>query len=264
MSRFHYSHFLLASLAMLWVNAAHGQFTYFAAGASISEQKFTSDYKYSLYDIDIEYAHNQTYRITTSSLHLGVFWRPLKVVGVGLQAGAPVSQPSKGNVMAGFTHLYGRWGFKESSYNLASGISARMNIRFFIGRSGIFYGDASIGLGTLTERFTLRRPFVEEYRIASTVLYPALEAINIDDTRSYSIATPGLQLGAMPHVSEHIFIDFHLRMDMLKHPKSSLRYDIESGWDSTNQVPVVNTAMSPFDGSTYWVWTLGFSAGYFF
>jgi len=174
--------------------------------------------------------------------------------------GVPIAGSTRGNIITGIAAgNYGRWEVQENKYDLSSGISIRGNVRFFVERKVNLYGDISVGTIRLSERFTLTRQYA-----APASPFPELEPLNIDESRSYNMVTPGIQLGVMPHVAKHIFLDFYVRMDMINHPESSLRYDIIGAWDFTNNVEVVNPAVSPLQGNTYWAMTVGFGAGYFF
>lgn len=254
---------LLVCLTITWMNSAYGQFVYFSVGASMSSQKFTSESKYTLYGN--EYPYEANFHLKTTSLDLGVFWRPLRIIGIGFQAGFPISGSSRGDIITGAAAgAYNRWTVQQNEYDLSTGITVRGHVRFFVERKVNLYGDLSISLTTMSERFILSRPYAAGEYFGTTVLYPELDAINIDDSRDYNIMTPGIQLGVMPNLAKHIFLDFHVRLNMITHPVSSMRYDIVGAWDWNNEVSVVNPAVSPLKGETFWATTLGLSLGYYF
>src|SRR5690606_4830835 len=188
-------------------------FVYFSVGASSSSHKFTSDSKYTAYNN--EYAYTANFHAKKTSLDLGVLWRPLRILGAGFQVGVPIAGSTRGNIITGIAAgNYGRWEVQENKYDLSSGISIRGNVRFFVERKVNLYGDISVGTTRLSERFTLTRQYA-----APASPFPELEPLNIDESRSYNMVTPGIQLGVMPHVAKHIFLDFYVRMDMINHPE---------------------------------------------
>lgn len=239
---------------------AYPQFFYMGAGGGIINYRFSSTVDLITWE-RVE-QKEMDHRMKSTQINLMALYRPSRKVGLGLKVSIPRQQTSRIFMMPEREPI-SRYSPQINEYELIPGPAVALSGRFYMFSELNVYAGFSTSIFTITEIFQYERPALPPYFHGSELLHPAVEAVNIEDERSYFSLTPGIEVGFMPHIERHLFVDLSVGFDIFRQPESDMVYSVEAGQTSEN-TPRIQEMRSPLQGLTGVMISYSIAIGYFF
>jgi len=235
---------LLIAAGLAWPGTAQAQFTYIGAHAGYNPGTFRFGiYKWMM--------HHQL----LGGLSAG--YRPSRRIAFWLQLDQGLLQ--------GTTHRFDdgcntcNWDSPNNSdsraryvpydfdYTIKKSTAIALQARLHFGEKSNSYLGLSVDYFTFEETFEFHRSAMPaQYWSASGDLqYGAVSTLHLRSRTSHKMLVPGLSLGTVPHLTEHLYLDFGYTLQLLTFDGPSFSYVIENDWDSINDVPETSRVESP-------------------
>lgn len=229
--------YVLSLVLLVLALSAEAQYIYFGTGLGYEATPYRINY-------DAATVHN------SFNWNISAMWRPLRNLGVGVTIGIPIYQGTRfsfgdsptpdGSSFYNFRSTSSdsriRYKPQEYDYDFVYGTSYTLNLRYFFAVQPDFYLDLNFTKLTITEQFKMKTPSkpTQYENINYTIQYGYVQAVDIDYSRGHDLLIPGVGIGYMPNIAEHLKLDFYFGIGFLNFKEDPFVFQVAHDWDIVN------------------------------
>jgi hypothetical protein len=211
-AQYKYNRILFILLLCIAPFRSDAQFTYIGGGLGYTNVKFSEGGLFG-----------ETTRSNNVYLGLNALHRPLRFLAVGLEVNIPLTQGGNYSFAdapntSTFSEVSDRSGIFNSDYqpqfldySFVRSTSATLLLRIIEAEIAGLFLEARLSYFGLEETFQLRRGVV----IGGSTFdpNPPTAPLNIFRNTSYNMLAPGMAVGMMPHIDDHLFFHCTVGLD---------------------------------------------------